>query len=253
MDSSITDLAIPIEDMVYNQRQVFSRRLLDHLLKLSKLSKVDIETHKKHVMGMTLLGLLQRNNLRMMKESGNSNMKAAIEKWITIYSLTDGKPTSSLTVNLVRVSACLAMVISKKLHTGVRVVNTVSADDIGTGFPKSMAFSNFGFLIPNSLNALALANMKKAFYYYQYRFSVIYSVSNKYASKDDLIKYSDIQIFSWLFTEEERMNHCQAMGLIAFISNEWVLAPAVKAGIEFAANEWDKLPYFLFRNRSKRT
>lgn len=81
------------------------------------------------------------------------NLQRAVADWVRIYKLTDGKPEGPYVVTLVRVTASLAMMLSKGLHSGIAgLQGTISPAGVRAGFPNNMALSNFGALIPTSID-----------------------------------------------------------------------------------------------------
>lgn len=92
---------------------------------------------------------------------------------------------------------------------------------------------------PDSYDAIS-----KAFYYYKCLFDrTINSGTKKYAKKDDIIKYADIQINSSLYDNATRTTQCREIKLISAIENTWQLSGEASAGVTTAASLWDSLQF----------
>lgn len=203
IQADLTDMHINVDDMQF--QGFVPRTFLARLWAVAVGARVTQEAHKKHIKAMACLGLIRGNKLAKMRAGGNENLKAAITTWVTVYQLKDTKPVGPHCVTLARVSACLVMMLSKALHAGTPgFAGTITAANVCAGFPPAMALPNFGSLIPSNIvreDALLMAN---AFYYYQYLFDrTINSATKRYASKDDIMRYAQIQFTSALYDDAE--------------------------------------------------
>lgn len=156
--------------------------------------------------------------------------------WSRVYKLTDGKPTGPQVVTLLRVAASLAMMRSRDLHrkmAGLQV--TISAASVCSEFPKAMALSNFGALIPTSIEAESTGLMTRVFYYQQYLFDRTINDGNKnFSSRNNIVKYANIQINSSLYSQEQRVSHCRDAGLIEVVGSVTRLTATARPGISSA-------------------
>lgn len=210
----ISELAISIEDMQY---QGFTpKQFLAHMWALGKAAGMDQETHMKAVKSMACLGFIRGSKLKKLQFGGNVNLQRAIAEWIRLYKLTDGKPEGPYVVTLVRVAVSLAMMLSKGLHTGIAGLRgTISPDGVCAGYPKAMTLSNFGALIPTSIDPESVSLLTRAFYFHQFKFDrTINADTTKQSNRENIVKYANIQINSDLYSQEQRIAHCRAIGLI---------------------------------------
>lgn len=157
-----TDMTVQIDDMQYEGFN--PREFLAHLWATAERARISQEEHKRNIRSMACLGLIRGNKLKKMREGTNINLKTAVESWIKMYRLIDTKPQGGFCVTLARVSACLAMSLSSFLHREVTgLTGTIPAENICPGFPRSMAFSNFGALIPTDMDPSDLDMLRRAF------------------------------------------------------------------------------------------
>lgn len=210
----IDELAISIEDMQY---QGFTpKQFLAHMWAKGKAAGIDQETYMRAVKSMAYLGLIRGSRLKKLQSGGNVNLQRALSDWIRLYGLKDGKPDGPYVVTLVRVASSLAMMLSKGLQAGiVGLQGTISADGVCAGFPKGITLSNFGALIPTTVDPESVSLLTRAFYYYQYKFDRTFNADvTKKSNKENIVKYANIQVNSDLYSQEQRVAHCRAIGLI---------------------------------------
>lgn len=235
----IGELAVSLEDMQY---QGFNpKQFLAHLWAKGKAAGLNQEAHMKAVKSMACLGLIRGSKLKKLSAGGTPALQRAVQEWTRVYGLTDGKPEGPTVVTLVRVSASLAMMLSRGLHNGLAgLQGTIQSDMVAPGFPKGMALSAFGSLIPTAIDPDSVSSLKKAFYYHQYVFDrTINADSSKRSNRENLIKYADIQISSDLYSQEQRFAHCREIGLIENVAGTMKLTLTARAGIISAATAWE--------------
>lgn len=133
------------------------------------------------------------------------------------------------------------MLLSRCLHRGIEgLQGTISPDNICAGFPKGTALSTFGALIPTGIDPDSVSLLTRAFYYHQFRFDrTINDGSKKFSSREDIIKYTNIQIQSDLYSPEQRVSHCREIGVVETVSGIVKLTLTARPGISTAATAWE--------------
>lgn len=235
-------LEVDISDMQY---QGFESRMFNaYLWSLAIKQGITQADHLASIKSMACLGLIRGNKLQKLRGSGRPALVAAVERWIRTSKLVDVKPTGPYTVTLARVAASQAMMLSKSLHLRkAGVVGTIKPEFVADGFPPAMATSNFGVLIPADIQPESFSLLRKAFYYHQYLFDrTINSGTKKYSSKDDIMKYADIQINSEMYTCQQRFTHCKDVGILEATNQGKALTLAARPGVAAAAALWDAAP-----------
>lgn len=238
-NDEIGDLTVSIDDMQY---QGFApKQFLAHMWARGKAAGLDQEAHMKAVKSMACLGLIRGSKLKKLQTGGNINLQRAIADWVRVYGLKDGKPDGPYVVTLVRVAASLAMMLSKGLHNGIAgLQGTIPADGVGVGYPKGMALSNFGALIPTTIDPESVSLITRAFYYHQYKFDRTSNADvTKQSNKENIVKYANIQVNSDLYSQEQRIAHCRGIGLIENVGGIMKLTLTAKPGVPTAALAWD--------------
>lgn len=238
-DDDIGELALSIENMQY---QGFNpKQYLAHLWGKAKAAGMSQEAHMKAVKSMACLGLIRGSKIKKLTARGTPALQKAVAEWKTVYSLTDGKPAGPFTVTLVRTSASLAMMLSRGLHNGLAgLQGTIQAESVAPGFPKGMALSTFGSLIPTTIDPDSVVLLKKAFYYHQYIFDRTINAEPKDRSnRENLVKYADIQISSDLYSQDQRIAHCRELGIIENVNGVIKLTITASMGVNTAAAAWD--------------
>lgn len=229
-------LEVEISDMQY---QGFEPRMFNaYLWSLAIKQGITQADHLASIKSMACLYLIRGNKLQKLRSSGRPSLVTAVERWIRTYKLVDVKPSGPYTVTLARVAASQAMMLSKSLHLRkAGVVGTIKPEFVAEGFPPAMATSNFGVLIPVDIQPESFTLMRKAFYYHQYLFDrTINSGTKKYSSKDDIVKYADIQINSEMYTCQQRFAHCKDVGILETTGSGNGLTVAAAAAL------WDAAP-----------
>lgn len=122
------------------------------------------------------------------------------------------------------------------MHTGIAgLQGTISSDGVCAGFPKGIALSNFGALIPTSIDPESVSLLTRAFYFHQFKFDrTINAEAIKQSNRENIVKYANIQINSDLYSQEQRIAHCQAIGLIESVGGVLKLTLTARPGVSTA-------------------
>lgn len=134
------ELTVTLEDMQY---QGFGpKKFLTCMWALGKAGGYSQAEYMKHIRSMACLGLIRGSKLKKLREGGNVNLQCAIADWTRVYKLTDGKPTGSNVVTLVRVAASLVMPLSRGLHQGIVGLPVSQASPIGQSYNSKKTIKN---------------------------------------------------------------------------------------------------------------
>lgn len=142
-------MSLDIQQMEY--QGFCPETLIKSMWAKAKTKSITQDAFKRDLRTMAVLGLMRGSNVVAIKGKSTPDAVAQIVLWEMAYGLKSGKPTSSTTVTLVRVAACLVRPMSLAIHNGtLDISGAVSADNVVKGYPKRMAISSFGSLIPGA-------------------------------------------------------------------------------------------------------
>ncbi|AJG39334.1 nucleocapsid protein [Yichang Insect virus] len=227
-------------DVAEMEYQGFSPDLLIRAMwELATKKGILADSFKKDLRTMAVMGLMRGSNIRAIKAKSTMEAKAQLTSWETTYGLKSGKPTSSTTVTLVRVSACLARPMSLAMYNGsLAISGAVPAEAVVPGFPKGMALSSFGSLIPgvDTIPDEVCRTLADAFMYHQYKFDkVINSNTNRETSIANIKQYTAIQMRSNLYDSNARVNHCCTINILVKDGSTYKLSPSCSTALTTAA------------------
>lgn len=219
--------------------------LLRHMWQMAKAKGLSQDDFKADTRTMAVLGLMRGSNTKSIKAKSTPAAIKQIALWEDRYHLTGNKPATSTTVTLVRVASCLARPMSLAIHSGnLNIEGAVAAASVYAGYPRGMAISSFGSLIPgvDSVSEEVCSTLASAFMLHQYKFDqVINSGKNKQTNINNIKQYTKIQMSSSLYSADVRVQHCVDIGVIARVGAAYAIAPAHALALRGAAAVFNAL------------
>lgn len=237
LDVTENDLAMSLDKLAF---QGFDPILLAAYLKKLATSKgISAQDHSKNMLTLAIVGTMRGSKLSSIASKSSPEAKAWLGQMAGIYNIISTKPTSNISVTLLRIAAIYAGCIVRALSSGMDIRTTVSAQSIHPQFPQCMCISTFASLIPHSLSEDDGLLLLQAYLYHQYKFDA--TINTVPSSLSKLEQYAKIQVMSVLFAEETRVQTLVGAGLLVRASGAVKIAEHVKVALRSAQEAWIRM------------
>lgn len=210
-----SNMQLTLDDFQYQGFQPLV--LMEILMKLSHDKKISKEEFKKDLMTMAVIGTFRGSNLEKIKKKSSAQLRDFLAYCQTSYGLQAKPQNSNATVTLARIAAMMARQVSSGYYRQVLRLPTVVDMTVvmpGMAVPRALCLSTFGSLIPqNTLPVDQKDLLIHAFCLHQYHFDRVIA-PQRAPDSAAVMQYVLIQMRSNLYSEEDRVQHCEAVGLI---------------------------------------
>lgn len=240
------EMAIALNIMEYQGFE--PNALLRHLEERRRAQNIGDAVHRRSLFTLAILGTVRGSNLEKITQKSTDALRAFLQPLVQTYGLVSRPGARNNAPTLVRLAACFVRQISLAIFTGnIAIVPPVTPEMLGGAgslIPRAFCLSSMGSLIPNAgLNPDDRGLLIGAFCYHQYCFDGIINPRQR-TPLAQIMQYVTVQVSSNFYTNQQRLDHMMAIGIIVRpVPNvpEHRIVQAARPFFTHAAEAWHAL------------